>query len=295
MTAKASFAALVILGVVPLLAVVAGVYRLLQTPVTPLTSPVAGLCILAYRETLDVGGHAVLIALVGALLFLGARVVWVLFKTWRSTRRLGLLPLVSARSPQFHQVHTVRAEKLPALDLYVVEAAEPLALTVGYWRPVVLISTGMVELLNSAELEAVLRHESTHVRRRDPLRTVIAEALRLGFPLVPLIGRLAQHFKVQKEVEADRCTVQQMGDARPLAGALLKALQESPRESFGAVGISPTEARIDALLGSTPPSNGSLYYVWPGLLSIAISATTATILYLIASNPTTAVLHICDV
>ena len=59
--------------------------------------------------------------------------------------------------------------------LQVVASDEVLCFCIGLLRPRIVVSTGLVELLDQAELEAVLAHEASHQRRRDPMRLMVAE------------------------------------------------------------------------------------------------------------------------
>lgn len=51
----------------------------------------------------------------------------------------------------------------------------PFALTVGFWSPRVILSTGLLQRLPIPLLNAVLIHESAHVARNDNLRKGMAE------------------------------------------------------------------------------------------------------------------------
>jgi Zn-dependent protease with chaperone function len=177
----------------------------------------------------------------------------------------------------------------------VVDAPEPIALTIGYLKPRILIGSKLVWLLSHDELEAVLRHELAHVAKRDPLRVVLADCVRLSLPIVPLAHHLAQEFRVQKELEADRAAMRAMGTEAPLASALLKSLSLIRSEPGGTASLGPTEARIDALVGRQSTSAGVTRLLGPALLSIAVLATASAGLFLLASSPGTAVLHICPV
>ena len=75
----------------------------------------------------------------------------------------------------------------------------PVALTHGFVRQRVLLSTWMVEHLDASELESVLAHELAHVARRDCLVIWLATVLRDAFFYLPT-SRLA-HRRLQGEKE----------------------------------------------------------------------------------------------
>jgi Zn-dependent protease with chaperone function len=137
-----------------------------------------------------------------------------------------------------------------------VESPVPLAFCVGWLRPTIFVSTTAVAELSAAELEAVLRHESWHLRRRDPLMLLILNALATGLFLMPTARDLARHYALTTELRADAAATRGMSDRRPLASALYRvAMMSTAFTPNGAVGaFNVTDARIDQLLGGRPPA-----------------------------------------
>lgn len=133
----------------------------------------------------------------------------------------------------------------------VVVDLRPFSFCYWFLRPRVCVSTGLVERLQPDELEAVLLHERSHLRRRDPLRLVIARYFAAGLYVVPVVEDLVEHYTLEKELEADQDAVSALGDVRPLARALYKVLPDADRVDLGLLtpvgSLSPTEARIDQL------------------------------------------------
>lgn len=117
----------------------------------------------------------------------------------------------------------------------------------GWLRPQVCLSTLVVNELSTSELEAVLRHEAWHVRRRDPLRILLVGS---ATSIVALARPLTRSMRIEQELAADAVAVREMGDKLPLAAALLKAIQASatppPVLEPGAFGA--LDARIDQLV-----------------------------------------------
>lgn len=88
----------------------------------------------------------------------------------------------------------------------------------------ILVTQGMVDALDDAELEAVLRHEEYHMKNRDTTTNLIATALSLGFG-----GRnslLAFYGYPGIEEEADRYAVEKTSQD-DLGGAIEKAMEKS--------------------------------------------------------------------
>ena len=149
----------------------------------------------------------------------------------------------------------------------------PVALCCGLRRPRLLLSTGLARRLSDAELEAVLRHEAAHLRRRDPVRLVLARALAELLPL-RILSRLATSMPLAQELAADRSALA-AGGTQALGGALLKL--GDPRGPLRDPGLalgpfSAADARLAQVLGDPvlPPSP-SVRRVLPLLLGLAAS------------------------
>ena len=134
----------------------------------------------------------------------------------------------------------------------VVDDERPFSFCYWFLRPRVCLSTGLIDRLEPEEIEAVLLHERSHLRRRDPLRLVVARYFAAGLYVVPVVEDLVEHYTLEKELEADQDAVSALGDVRPLARALYKVLPDADRVDLGLLtpvgALSVTEARIDQLV-----------------------------------------------
>jgi Zn-dependent protease with chaperone function len=158
-----------------------------------------------------VAGSAAL-ALVG-----GLRVMWPAARGGRALRRL----LRAAGRPLPASVRGV-AESLGVADrVEVVATGEAFAVTHGLVRPRILLSMGLVDALDAAELTAVLVHERHHLRRRDPLRLLAARMLAGYGWFLPLLAWWTRRLALRRELAADRAAMASAGVAA-VAGALLK-------------------------------------------------------------------------
>lgn len=128
--------------------------------------------------------------------------------------------------------------------------------TVGLWRPVIVATTRFCELLTPDEFEAVLRHELYHLRRRDPLKVLLARAVRDGFSWLPLVRSLLVAFEQVKEFAADAWAA--CGTSRrSLATALVKLLLAGGPSVAAGVAAAPftsmAEARLAYLIEDRAP------------------------------------------
>lgn len=129
--------------------------------------------------------------------------------------------------------------------------------TIGLFRPVIVATTRLCELLTPNEFEAVLRHELYHLRRRDPLKVLLAGAVRDGFGWLPLVRSLLGAYEECKEFAADAWAASG-APRRTLASALVKLLLAERADVAAGVAAAPfasaTEARLAYLLDGEMPS-----------------------------------------
>lgn len=294
MTARSSFAMSCLLGLLPIVAAAIGIRRLLITRENlTVPEPVAGLCQIAWNESLDTFGHVgsiLAIVLLGLFALRMLNVAWAAMREARGLKKLAVLdpPLLltdilyrlGETEPRVPEVRLVRGDR-------------PMALTAGMLRPTIYMSSILVGMMSAAELEAVIRHEMVHVRRRDPLRVFIMQVLRAALPVVPILILLLQSFERRKEMEADAEVVAEMGGPAPLAGALLKLLSPILVKHSASAGASPTEDRIDSLLGYSQSNfKGQRVFQMAVLSAASLSAVTFVVLA-VTSRPGLAVAHIC--
>jgi beta-lactamase regulating signal transducer with metallopeptidase domain len=177
------------------------------------------------------------------------RGLWSMLVQLWYTRRL-VAGLARRRRALPQSLAAMAAELGLAGRLLLVEESDTYTFTQGLWRPRIWLTTGLVELLDEAELRAVLCHERHHLARRDPLRVLLTRSLAQGLFFVPVAPALRDTYLIAKEVEADTASGAQYNS---LAAALLKLLRSEshlPRAaSLAAVGpIDVTRARIERLV-----------------------------------------------
>lgn len=141
--------------------------------------------------------------------------------------------------------------QLRAEDRVVIFAAsDRSAFCSGLVTPRAYISTGLIDLLERSELEAVLRHELHHVRQRDPLRLFLGRLVAVTGTLIPVLRVVAQRQQVRLELAADSAALSAI-PIESLASALILVSRGrlEPAPPLATARFSITEARISALLG----------------------------------------------
>jgi Zn-dependent protease with chaperone function len=125
-----------------------------------------------------------------------------------SSVRLGEDQLADVWHAHARAYATLDLEPVP--DLYLTQFPIANALTIGAGRPIVVIQSGLVQLLDAEQLRAVFAHEAGHVLSDHVLyRTALIVLMRLGsipgipIPLFPLRAALMEWFR-SAELSCDR-------------------------------------------------------------------------------------------
>lgn len=147
---------------------------------------------------------------------------------------------------------SVLLEKLQLTDrTYFIESNKQFAFCLGVRSPKIYISTSLVSLLNSQELEAVLRHERYHLDNRDTLTMLIASISESLLPFFPLFSDFLYNYRIEREIRADAEAIQGLGDKKPLIAVLKKLLRTPAYAAVTASSIADhdtLEPRIRALI-----------------------------------------------
>ncbi|GAA3403542.1 M56 family metallopeptidase [Paenibacillus hodogayensis] len=129
----------------------------------------------------------------------------------------------------------------------VVASRKPLALTIGIARPRIVVSDGLLRLLDDNELMAVLDHERHHQASRDPFASFVLSWLASVVWYLPILRWTSEQYRIAREVLADQFAMSRSGSMEPVASALLKLLRlgrpDAPRQ--GVVYASFAETSIN--------------------------------------------------
>jgi beta-lactamase regulating signal transducer with metallopeptidase domain len=137
--------------------------------------------------------------------------------------------------------------------------------TAGWWRPQILLPAEVISRFELAELAHILRHELTHVRRRDYLWDVLASiACRLIF-FHPAVWLAYRKLRWERELSCDETVVQASQEERLQYAECLAKLARNwyiakthVTEGIGfAASPSLLATRVHALLRE--PSSSSIF------------------------------------
>ncbi|CAM4466728.1 M56 family metallopeptidase [Paenibacillus tarimensis] len=131
-----------------------------------------------------------------------------------------------------------RACGLDEGQLMVIGHAEPLAFTMRFWKPVIVLSNGLLDMLDRDELQAVVEHESYHRMKYDPLRIFLLQLIAQTIWFIPLTKWAYQNAKILSELQADSYAIRKTGSEWGIGSALLKLVRVHERaKSAGAVPV----------------------------------------------------------
>ncbi len=143
---------------------------------------------------------------------------------------------------QLPQIYDLLVEAAQVLDLevpqlYIKQHPVPNAYTFAMRgkQPFVVVHTSLIELLNEAELQAVIGHELGHLKCDHGVYLTLANLLTLATSQLPLGPLLMQNWQSQimewvrcAEFTCDRAALLATQDARTVASVLMKLSGGSP-------------------------------------------------------------------
>ena len=152
----------------------------------------------------------------------------------------------------------------------VASHEQPFAFTLPGRGGHVVLSSGLIELLDDDERRVVLAHERAHAIHRHDRYLLVAQ---LAAATIPMLRPLASRLQFSLERWADEAAVEECGDRRLVARTLGKVALHgvTPVSVLGFAGLG-VPARVAALLSAPTPMPRSSLRVG---LWLAIAATGA--------------------
>ncbi len=118
-----------------------------------------------------------------------------------------------------------RFEDVPVVRVRLVESDEALAMAIGGKEPHVLISGGLMALLDRDELETVIAHEVMHLKHHDAEFKVFSKLLSRFLFFDPFSKFFDPAVHREREYLADEMSGRSTGKPAALASALLKIVK----------------------------------------------------------------------
>ncbi|EXX87949.1 hypothetical protein BG53_02810 [Paenibacillus darwinianus] len=120
-------------------------------------------------------------------------------------------------------------------EVVVIRHESILALTSGFRRPRVILSSTLVSEFSEREVASIVLHEISHCRHYDPARMLVMKVITDSLPFIPVLKRLSHYIRVWIELEADQYAIRRMGSRADLASVLLRCsrLTENVKVGIG--------------------------------------------------------------
>ena len=143
---------------------------------------------------------------------------------------LGVLLLSFLRTSRTRRRHRELLElvvrPVPGEDTRLLDHPAPIAFCIPGARPLLVLSSGIVEELDGAQLDAVIAHERAHLREHHHLLLLPFVAWRAALPVLPAADRAHDAVRDLVEMRADDVALTSLGCRDPrhtLAAAIVAA------------------------------------------------------------------------
>lgn len=137
-------------------------------------------------------------------------------------------------------------------DLIVISYPVPVAITIGFISPQIVLSTALIALLNEEELEAVIYHEMYHKKNHDPLKLFLLSISATILPYIPILKWFNENYRIIQEIMADENAIEKQQSAIHIGSALLKMLKvgkiDSKSFAYASFAESSVNYRIEYML-----------------------------------------------
>jgi bla regulator protein BlaR1 len=125
-------------------------------------------------------------------------------------------------------------------------------LTIGYLKPIILLPVAALSNLTPAQLEAVLLHELSHIRRYDYLVNLLLTAINVLLYFNPFVRLFMRAIENERENCCDELVLQFEYDKVGYASALLeleKSNHRSAELAMGATHRNTLLSRVEKIVG----------------------------------------------
>ena len=185
----------------------------------------------------------------------------------------------------------VRSSRASSLgpDVRLLDREEPIALTVGFLRPIILLSQGLLDVVSPATLDVILAHERAHVRRRDTAWALLDSLVAALVPRGVRAG-LLRELALSREQACDLWAAERAGKLRVAQALTSVARLGLSQPAVGmSVAASSLEARVLHLL--EPPAASRWWPVAPLALVLGVAALGAGPVHTMIERVVTLLLH----
>lgn len=159
----------------------------------------------------------------------------------------------------------------------IISYKAPIAMTIGLWKPRMILSSGLMDMLEPNELRAVIEHEKCHMRQRDPLAIFLLSMISKSMWYIPIFAWMADKYPIMIELRADKYAITQMKQSTHLGSALLKLLKQAPTPHVSLSHASFAETSMNVRIMHILDPQMKISFKWP-LVRLLISLLTIILL-----------------
>jgi beta-lactamase regulating signal transducer with metallopeptidase domain len=187
-------------------------------------------------------------------------------------------------------LHDVAARLgVPTPRLVIVRDCPGGAALVGIHSPTIVIDADVLAALDDHELEGLLAHELSHVRRRDNLLALVVGLVRDACFFVPGGRWVSRRLCAERELAADHLAISATRRPCALASGLLKTMDVSRPGMVCASFAAPSAVvmRVERLVSDTPGGGRTRTVMETGLVAATLTAVVALAIQIpavVASN-----------
>lgn len=98
-------------------------------------------------------------------------------------------------------------------------------LTIGFWRPLIVLPQGLVCDLSEAEFLSVVVHELAHIKRFDYVGNLLQRVIQAMLFFHPAIWIIGKHLVIERELACDDWAVKLTGEPRSYARCLTRLVE----------------------------------------------------------------------
>jgi Zn-dependent protease with chaperone function len=153
-----------------------------------------------------------------------ARVAVGLWQVWTIRRGCTEIDL-SQLEPEIQEIFEKHGTGRPICLAVSEQVKVPAA--IGFWKPAIVLPAWTLRELAPNELQPVLIHELTHLRRRDDWTNLLQKLARAIFFFHPAVWWIDARLSLEREMACDDTVLAITGNPRAYAGCLIELLEKS--------------------------------------------------------------------
>ncbi len=205
-----------------------------------------------------------------------------LLKNWRLVQKLQRkgLSKVAPQSRLFVKMMGLRMGISRTIQVYLSEfIASPV--TVGFIKPVILLPLSVMSQLSPHQLEAILVHELSHIKRHDYLTNLLLTCIHAVMYFNPFVKLFLKAVELTRESACDEAVLRFGYDKISYASALLdfeKSAQALPL-ALGAANKNHLLHRIETIVGVSGGRSPFAAHLIGGVATLAVFMVLNTVMF----------------